>query len=280
MGIHQKTRSAMSRLRMGNYEKIIVEFEESFWPADIPFIGCCPQLSSPPPPPSLSLPATELSDSSPCKATRCAECPYPHTSMAKSAGAAEGIGDVGDALALTGHLHRRHQVPGAASALLAEARSDTIRAVPQTVSEDAKSPPREVGVMLPFEQPVPILVENYMGLKGVPVLAVAFCGEHGREVAAAAKAGYEKEEAENEDTRQGSNGRKTSHAREIYRRLVKPALDDAFGRGVELPEPVSVIISKCVYMCVCIYLIEHNHVIQCCHPSHSMPLACVLGGVK
>ena len=35
-----------------------------------------------------------------------------------------------------------------------------------------------------------------------------------------------------------------------------------------------------VCICVCIYLIEHNHAIQCCHPSHSMPFACVLGGVE
>lgn len=42
----QKAISAISRLRMGRYEKFIVEFRKAFWPADVPFIACCPQRPS------------------------------------------------------------------------------------------------------------------------------------------------------------------------------------------------------------------------------------------
>lgn len=131
----------MSRLRMGNYEKIIIEFEEPFWPADAPFIGCCPQQ-----PPNRHLQ------------------PVP------------------DATAL------------AASSVTA-----------------------------------PVLLENYLYSKGVPVLTVAFAGELGRTVVSSKG-----------DRLEENSGTKDAQARDMYIRLVKPALEDAFGNGEELPDPVSV----------------------------------------
>lgn len=50
----ENARSAMSRLRLGCYEKIIMEFREAFWPADVPFIGCCPE--------NATLPSASLRD--------------------------------------------------------------------------------------------------------------------------------------------------------------------------------------------------------------------------
>lgn len=131
----------MSRLKMGNYEKIIMEFEEPFWPADVSFIGCCPQ-----PPSSRHLQ------------------PVPHaTALAASSVAA------------------------------------------------------------------PVLLENYLYSKGVPVLTAAFTGELGRMVASSKK-----------DKLEENNGIKDAQARDMYIRLVKPALEDGFGNGQELPDPVSV----------------------------------------
>lgn len=131
----------MSRLSMGIYEKIIVEFEEPFWPADVPFIGCCPQ-----PPPARQ------------------PQPVPHaTAVAASSATA------------------------------------------------------------------PVLLENYLFSKGVPVLTAAFAGELGRTVVPS-----------NGDRLEESNGSKDAQARDTYVRLMKPALEDAFGNGEELPDPVSV----------------------------------------
>ncbi|CAM9690420.1 unnamed protein product, partial [Scytosiphon promiscuus] len=68
----EEARAALSRLRMGNYEKIVMEYAEPFWPADAPFIGCCcrPQPSTLPQPPPLpsppaSPPATAAAASAP-----------------------------------------------------------------------------------------------------------------------------------------------------------------------------------------------------------------------
>ncbi|CAM9317736.1 unnamed protein product [Choristocarpus tenellus] len=36
----EERRSILSRLSLGAYEKVLIEFEDTFWP-DVPFIGCC-----------------------------------------------------------------------------------------------------------------------------------------------------------------------------------------------------------------------------------------------
>ncbi|CAM9185322.1 unnamed protein product [Discosporangium mesarthrocarpum] len=37
----EERRSILSRLSLGSYEKILIEFDQVFWPEDTPFIGCC-----------------------------------------------------------------------------------------------------------------------------------------------------------------------------------------------------------------------------------------------
>lgn len=141
-----------------------MEFAEPFWPADSPFIGCCPM------PPSLT--------------------------------------------------------------------NGTTSGYHGTLENDCHS-------VTPSEKIAPIFLENYLWSKGVPVLTAAVSGERGRlmvaAAAAAAKAAKVSEAAgvdRNEEDWQGV------YARELYRKLMLPALRDALGKNGDIPEPVSVVITK------------------------------------
>lgn len=171
----------MSRLCTGNYEKIIAEFAQPFWPADAPCIGCCPVQPTPP---------------------------------------------VGCTSPPNGSSERSKTPSDACSRVSTEPQDSDALALPIN----------------------PILVENYLWSKGVPVLTAAVSGERGRQVAkaveAAAAAGAAEDQAEDQagggaDEEHGGN-RRGACARELYDELMMPALRDAFG---SIPDPVSVTVT-------------------------------------
>lgn len=103
----------------------------------------------------------------------------------------------------------------------------------------AMSPALPVPVSYPT---APIFLENYLWTKGVPVLTAAVTGERAQFISAAgvaAAAGSGFEECNGDD-----QGWRAVHGREMYRILVKPALEDAFRKGKELPEPVSIDVTR------------------------------------
>lgn len=155
----------MSRLRIGRYEKIIMEFQEAFWPADVPFIGCCP-------------------DNTPI-----------------------------------------------------------LPASPRDASDTSTAP-----------SPVaPVFLENYLWSKGVPVLAAAVSGQRARQISrdcleaptSSATGTRFNKSADLVDASGADATGSQTHALELYRKLVLPALKDSFfGRdGEDVPEPVSVVIT-------------------------------------
>lgn len=233
----QDTKLAMSRLRLGHYEKITAEFKEAFWPADAPFIGCCP------PQPST------MSRSSPVSLFSSGSCGVPFSSPASTlippsdsvskplrsdlaAAAAQPLdaGHPPGTLVSESHVRALGMTAGATSAAAA------VAAAPLAAELAADSSPPAV----------PIFLENYLWSKGAPVLTAAVVGERAGLVAAAAAeaAAVASAGATGEGDGAGSEGWRASHAREMYHRLVKPALVDAFGNGEELPEPVSVSVTR------------------------------------
>ncbi|CAN0181113.1 unnamed protein product, partial [Hapterophycus canaliculatus] len=210
--------SALSRLRMGNYEKIVMEYAEPFWPADAPFSGCCcppqpsPLLHAPPP--------------SPISAAAAASAPPPPPSSttiigrpdASAANAASTVTASAAAAAAAGDDYRQ---PAAAAAVSAES-----------------CPPSSLPA-------IPLLLENYLWSKGVPVLTAAVIGARARQMSADAAVGEGEEEEEAEEGEE--EDWRASHAREMYRRLIKPALVEGLcGEGrAQLPEPVSVAVTRC-----------------------------------
>lgn len=87
----------MSRLRMGFYEKIIIEFKEAFWPADAPFIGCCPPTVLAEPkerPDAEECSESTSSSSSPSKsATRSGHSGHAARGVTAPSGSAMGVED-------------------------------------------------------------------------------------------------------------------------------------------------------------------------------------------
>ncbi|CAM9956582.1 unnamed protein product, partial [Ectocarpus fasciculatus] len=250
--LSEETSSALSRLSMGNYEKIIMEFAEPFWPADTPFIGCCCRCPRPPPPsppsPKTALPATQVPAAAPGLATAdrgSSSSPASPgtrpTGMTASKTARMAVDGGGGGVAPASSPGPANQAsllaaenghsPALVVAAAGRAAAAAATAAAATESAAAVTPP------LPAS---PVFLENHLWSKGVPVLTAAVTGEPARMVSAAARtmaaaaAGSGAEE-----------GWRASHAREMYRRLVKPALVEGLGReGEELPEPVSVFVTS------------------------------------
>ena len=241
---------------MGTYEKIIMEFEDPFWPADAPFIGCCCPQPSPlvAPPQPLAVAAEEVSAGG---AATLASRPTmtPPTLLGASDGT---LGSAvvatakasGSALpALASSLH--HPIPTVgALASPAEAAATREAAAAATPAANAATSADSSALSLSPPQPlpaIPIFLENYLWSKGVPVLTAAVTGERARIVSSASAAAAAAAAAA-EGTKDGGDvdsSWRASHAREMYRRLIKPALVEGLAKdGGELPEPVSVFVTR------------------------------------
>ncbi|CAN0443847.1 unnamed protein product, partial [Ectocarpus sp. 12 AP-2014] len=247
--LSEETNSALSRLSMGNYEKIIMEFAEPFWPADTPFIGCCcrcprlpPSLPSfktaPPaaPVPTASVPATADGGSySPAPSA-----PRPRMTASASArmtadggGAAppSSSGAANPASLLTAENGHTTALAAAAAGVAATAAAAAAAAAESAV------------VGAPLLSVSPVFLENQLWMKGVPVLTAAVTGERARMVSTAARTMARGDGAGNSGAKE--EGWRASHAREMYRRLIKPALVESLGgAGEDLPEPVSVFVTS------------------------------------
>ncbi|CAN0509926.1 unnamed protein product, partial [Laminaria digitata] len=252
----QTTRSALSRLRMGNYEKITVEFKEAFWPTDAPFIGCCPA-------------ASHAGDDIPSS-------PLPATATAATATAPNGSRPLPPAAFSMETPCAAPSAPPVKSSPLPTASNGsphatttttttttTTKVVPRPSGERHEAVPAVVTPAIPVEavaaaaaanpaivSPTPIFLENYLWSKGVPVLTMAVTGERARAIsAAAAVASAAAAAAGRVGKKKGGDAWREAHVREVYCRLVKPALADAFAKkGKKLPEPVSVVLSRCVFL--------------------------------
>eukprot|EP00752_Nemacystus_decipiens_P004594 g4193.t1 len=256
----EETASALSRLGMGTYEKIIMEFEEPFWPADAPFIGCCCAQPSPllgPSPPATAVAAAEAAAEG--GSTTLTDCPTmaapPLVGVFNAALSSKAMATAsGSALPTLAVGHHHHHptsaVEASASPAGAAATLEAVAAIPTAAAAECADSccPSFSPHPAPALPAIPILLENYLWSKGVPVLTAAVTGERARIVssasaaaAAAAAAGAEGTKAEADAD---SNWR-AFHAREMYRRLIKPALTEGLVKdGEELPEPVSVFVTS------------------------------------
>lgn len=258
----------MSRLRMGTYEKITMQFKEVFWPNDAPFIGCCPvaspgdDRSSPPlsaasptgarPLPYLgnsaassntlsgpSLPHVQSSSSS---SSRTVPNGHPHTptAMPTPTPSGEDRGTVPPAeLVSTTPVTAVAAAAVAVAAAVTKPSSSAVQASREAFDALSVANPAIFG-------PAPIFLENYLWSKGVPVLTAALTGERGRAVSAVAAVAAAGAVADKTGNRKGDDAWREAHATEVYVRLVKPTLIDAFGKGKEIPEPLSVTVTRCV----------------------------------
>eukprot|EP00903_Cladosiphon_okamuranus_P006763 g6596.t1 len=251
----EETASALSRLGMGTYEKVIMEFEEPFWPADAPFIGCCcPQPSPrPAPPQSATVAAAELVANGASSTLASGPATPSPTLVGVSNGAlgsaavvtatatATASGSAVPTLAAASHHHVIPPVGGSASPVEAAAAATPFAAAASTAAACAGSSP-------PPLPAIPIFLENYLWSKGVPVLTAAVTGERARMVSAASMAAAAAAAAAVAEGAEGGSdegGWRACHAREMYRRLIKPALVEGLLReGEELPEPVSVFVTS------------------------------------
>ena len=218
---------------MGTYEKIIMEFEEPFWPADVPFIGCCcPQ-------PSL------LSQRIPSSAAAAAAWRAGATAVQP---AAKPIASASYTLAASAMIAAPLLVApndgvGATAAATTAPGSSASMFDSTAEVHNHSAAVEDLAPGCPFPA-IPILLENYLWSKGVPVLMAAVTGERARMVAAAsvsAAAAVAGERGGMDDR----NNLRASYARKMYYRLIKPALIKGLCRdGEELPEPVSVFTTR------------------------------------
>ena len=218
---------------MGTYEKIIMEFQEPFWPADVPFIGCCcpqPSLLSPPIPSPAAAAAAGRTGSTAAKPAAKQTVSASCTIAASSIVAAPLLVAPNDGLGATA-------AAPTASGSSAPMFDSTAAVHHHSAAVEDLAP----GCPLPA---IPVLLENYLWSKGVPVLMAAVTGERARMVAASsasAAAAVAGEEGGMDD----GNSLRASYAREMYYRLIKPALVKGLcGDGEELPEPVSVFVTR------------------------------------
>ena len=249
---------------MGYYEKVTVEFQEAFWPADAPFIGCCPAASPaggnssssplppaaaaaapngsrplPPPGAPVETPSTVSSgppfprvESSPPPAVSIG---HSHATATKAIPSVPGERQGGVPIVVT------PVDPVAAAAEVAKPSASAVRASKEAFDTLAEANPAVVS-------PAPIFLENYLWSKGVPVLTAAITGERAHAISAAAAVAAASA-AGRAGNNEGGDGWREAHAGEVYRRLVKPSLVDAFAKnGKEIPEPVSVVVSRCVFV--------------------------------
>ncbi|CAB1116449.1 PAO [Ectocarpus sp. CCAP 1310/34] len=244
--LSEETSSALSRLSMGNYEKIMMEFAEPFWPADTPFIGCCCGYPRPPPsPPSLhTAPPAAPVPTAPVSATAdggsyspAPPAPRPRTTVSGSARMTADGGGVAppSSSGATNPASLVAAENGHTPALAAAAAGAAATAAAESAeSAVVGAPPLSVS---------PVFLENHLWSKGVPVLTAAVTGERARMVSAAARTMARGEGAGNSGA--AEEGWRASHAREMYRRLIKPALVEGLGgTGEDLPEPVSVFVTS------------------------------------
>lgn len=240
---------------MGTYEKIMVEFKEAFWPKDQPFIGCCP-------PSQAAVSGNPLSDT--------AVGDHPHAPSAATAlpspssfspsiplpPLADAESDCLPALLLPCPVAGDETTPVALAPPRAVVAAEISAAIEQPplfptagwgaavraeVSNGARveaSNGSPASAVTATALPAPVFLENYLWSKGVPVLTAAITGARARYAGAAAAAA-----ADGDGEGKGKEWR-DAHAREMYRQLIKPAVDDAFGNGKGTPEPVSVSITR------------------------------------
>ncbi len=220
---------------MGSYEKIIMEFEEPFWPADVPFIGCCCPQPSPVTQP-ISIPASTAGALGEIVASRL----IPKLAVsASSAAVARPMLPASTFVAPNSGLGATAEAAAAAAAAAGSSALDTAAAKchhqPAAVVEHLTHPPKSIPA-------IPVLLENYLWSNGVPVLSAAVTGDRARMVAATSAAAAV---AAGEKVLGDEDTWRASHAREMYNRLIKPALVKGLGRdGEELPEPVSVLVTR------------------------------------
>ncbi|CAM9670660.1 unnamed protein product, partial [Ectocarpus sp. 6 AP-2014] len=236
--LSEETSSALSRLSMGNYEKIMMEFAEPFWPADTPFIGCCtpsPERAPPAAPVPRTAPGPATADGGSYSPTPPA--PRPRTTVS---GTARMTADGGGAAPPSSS--------GAANpaSLLAAENGHTPALAAAAAGAAATPAPAAESAVVAGAPPLPaspVFLENHLWSKGVPVLTAAVTGERARMVSAAARTMVGGEGAGSSGA--AEDGWRASHAREMYRRLIKPALVEGLGgKGEDLPEPVSVFVTS------------------------------------
>lgn len=216
---------------MGTYEKIIMEFEEPFWPADVPFIGCC----CPQPPPFTQRVPTPAATAGAVEARVAAAKLAPKPTVSASSTAVARAMVVDSTLVLpNGGLDTTAAAASAAASALDSTAAKRHHHLPAVV-EHLTHPPQPIPA-------IPVILENYLWSKGVPVLSAAVTGDRARMVAAASAAAAE---AAGGEGMGDEDSWRASHAREMYIRLIKPALAKGLGRdGEELPEPVSVFVTR------------------------------------
>lgn len=261
---HQTSRAAISRLRMGYYEKVTVEFQEAFWPTDAPFIGCCPAAS----------PAGGDSSSSPLSSAAAAAAPNGSRPLPPSAAPVETPCTVSSEPPFPGvesspppavsmdhpHATATKAIPslpgkrqGGVPTVVAPAKPVTTAVEVAKPSVSAVRASKDAFDALAEDNPAvvslaPIFLENYLWSKGVPVLTAAITGERAHAISAAAAVAAASA-AGRAGNSKGGDDWKEAHAGEVYRRLVKPSLIDAFAKnGKEIPEPVSVVVSRWVFV--------------------------------
>lgn len=244
---------------MGTYEKIMVEFKEAFWPKDKPFIACCPSsqaavsgnplsgtavgghphapsASTTLPSPSSFFPSILLPPLADAESDRLPALLLP-CPVAGDETARESLAPPRAVVAaeISAAIEKPPLLPtaGLGAAVRAEVSNGA------RVEASNGSPASAVTATA---LPAPVLLENYLWSKGVPVLTAAITGARARYAQAAAAVAAAA--AADGDREGGGEEWRDAHAREMYRQLIKPAVDDAFGKGKGTPEPVSVSMTR------------------------------------
>lgn len=264
---------------MGLYEKIIMEFEKPFWPEDMPFIGCCPVISprarvpvatpaaktatkatpsctptvisshpasALPPAPAVNLDPKSAVPRCPNGKNRPARAPVATTQVVAHDTPTEGRGAFdGSISAAACHCGRCGAIGHDSSNGVIDIKP-SLRATPLVAAVDAaRDECLDTGSgTAPASDPIaPVFLENYWWSKGVPVLAAALCGQRAQKVSEASA--LETESGAGTQARNGESGEhgRNSYARDLYRRLILPALSEAFGQEAEIPEPISVMVT-------------------------------------